>query len=111
MTVSWTEPSDIHCPATSYVVSYKLKTLGKCDELFMARLGNTNQANTLITTTTETTLEQLHPYSTYTVYVTSRSEHGEGPTWEGTVGTNEDGKKISKHHFLSIHFVGYTQTL
>ncbi|XP_071807594.1 uncharacterized protein [Asterias amurensis] len=106
VTVSWTEPSDIHCPATSYVVSYKLKTLGKCDELFMARLGNTNQANTLITTTTETTLEGLHPYSTYIVYVTSRSEHGEGPTWEGTVGTNEDVPSAEPTGISATFFTG-----
>ncbi|XP_071799478.1 receptor-type tyrosine-protein phosphatase F-like [Asterias amurensis] len=61
------------CLASSYYVTYELINLDQCGE------GDQSGAS-LNTTDTKTTVEGLHPYSTYKISVTSRNEAGDGPT-------------------------------
>ncbi|XP_071799479.1 receptor-type tyrosine-protein phosphatase F-like [Asterias amurensis] len=61
------------CLASSYYVTYELINLDQCGE-------DDQSGGSLNTTDTKTTVEGLHPYSTYKISVTSRNEAGDGPT-------------------------------
>ncbi|XP_033636809.1 receptor-type tyrosine-protein phosphatase F-like [Asterias rubens] len=70
------------CLASSYYVTYELINLDQCGE------GDQSDGS-LNTTDTTTTVEGLHPYSTYKISVTSRNEAGDGPTKSKSATTAE----------------------
>ncbi|XP_071800019.1 protein sidekick-2-like [Asterias amurensis] len=70
------------CLASSYYVTYELINLDQCGE-------GDQSGGSLNTTDTITTVEGLHPYSTYRINVTSRNEAGDGPTKSKSAITTE----------------------
>ncbi|XP_071800003.1 uncharacterized protein [Asterias amurensis] len=70
------------CLASSYYVTYEIINLDQCGE-------GDQSGGSLNTTDTSTTVEGLHPYSTYRINVTSRNEAGDGPTKSKSAITTE----------------------
>ncbi|XP_033636860.1 receptor-type tyrosine-protein phosphatase F-like [Asterias rubens] len=86
LVASWEDKGVGHtknpCLASNYHVTYELINLDQCGE------GDRSGASKNTKDTT-TTVEGLHPYSTYRINVTSRNEAGDGPTKSKSAITTE----------------------
>ncbi|XP_022082598.1 uncharacterized protein LOC110974931 isoform X2 [Acanthaster planci] len=84
--LSWERPTDPDCSPTNYIVEFRLDSLEQCEDVeepdSLSRAGST--------TLTQFTIGGLHPHSTYTVFVTSRNQHGMSIAWQQSVRTNKD---------------------